>query len=140
MNDALQWNETSLYSGPQASPGFMMWSNFMQWQRELNTLLKPLGLTQPQFAILATCGWLTRDQNKITQQNLVNFLKMDRMHISQISARLEQNGLIERTASRSDQRSKTLKLTQAGIDCLSKAIPIVEAFDQHFFNAAQLGS
>lgn len=58
---------------------------------------------------------------------------MDKMHISQITSRLEKNNLIQREVSPLDQRAKRLKLTLAGIECLKKTLPIVEQHDQDFF-------
>ena len=123
----------SAYSGPSGSPGFRLWRQFLDWQRQLNALLKPLGLTQPQFAILAVCGWLTRDGEPITQNGIAHFTGMDRMHISQIVARLEKDGLLEKRIDPQDQRANLLSLSEQGRVQLRIAMPVVEAFDQEFF-------
>jgi len=127
-----QWSG-SVYAGPSASPGFRLWREFLDWQRQLNVLLKPLGLTQPQFAILAVCGWLTRDCEQITQHSIANFTGMDRMHISQIVSRLERDGLIEKRIDPQDQRANLLSLSKEGLAQLRIAMPVVEAFDTAFF-------
>lgn len=126
----MDWDSAAAFKGPQDSPGFTLWRDFMRWQRELNAELKPLGLTQPQFAVLAVIGWLTREGEEITQGDIVAFVGMDRMHISQIASRLEVNGLITRTASKADQRAKRVALTEVGQAVLTRALPIVEAFDR----------
>ena len=123
----------SAYSGPSGSPGFRLWRQFLDWQRQLNALLKPLGLTQPQFAILAVCGWLTRDGEQITQNGIAHFTGMDRMHISQIVARLEKDGLLEKRIDPQDQRANLLSLSEQGRVQLRIAMPVVEAFDKGFF-------
>ncbi|HDS1816706.1 TPA: winged helix-turn-helix transcriptional regulator [Pseudomonas putida] len=123
----------SAYVGPSNSPGFRLWREFLDWQRQLNALLKPMGLTQPQFAILAVCGWLTRDCAQITQHGIANFTGMDRMHISQIVSRLEKDGLIEKRTDPQDQRANLLSLSEAGHHQLRIAMPVVEAFDRAFF-------
>nr|WP_255520024.1 MarR family transcriptional regulator [Serratia sp. PAMC26656] len=105
----------------------------MRWQRELNAQLRPLGLTQPQFAVLAVCGWMTRNAEEVTQQEIVDFLGLDRMHISQIATRLEENGLIERPAATADTRAKRILLTAKGRELLIEAMPLVEEFDRKFF-------
>lgn len=128
-----QWDNISAFAEPRHSPGFVLWREFMRWQRELNARLKPLELTQPQFAILAVCGWLTRDGQEVTQQDVVDFLGMDRMHISQIATRLEGDGLIERKTATTDSRAKAIVVTTKGQERLSRAVPLVEAFDQAFF-------
>ncbi len=129
----VDWKSVSAFPEPRKSPGFVFWRDFMRWQRELNTRLRPLGLTQPQFAILAVCGWLTRTAQDVTQQAVADFLELDRMHVSQIMTRLERNGMIERRASTSDLRAKQAVLTAEGEALLARAMPLVEAFDRAFF-------
>lgn len=123
----------SAYEGPSDSPGFRLWRDFLDWQRQLNARLKPLGLTQPQFAILAACGWLTRDSQQVTQHEVASFTGMDRMHISQIVARLEKDGLLEKRTNPQDQRANLITLSKNGHHQLRIAMPIVEAFDKQFF-------
>ena len=127
------WSAISIHAAPDESPGFLLWRNFMLWQRQLNAQLKPHGLTQPQFAVLAVCGWLTRDGESVSQQKIVDFLDMDRMHVSQIATRLEHNKLISREASTTDLRTKLVSLTPTGHSLLDRTMPIVEAFDQSYF-------
>lgn len=105
----------------------------MRWQRGLNAALRPLGLTQPQFAILAVCGWMTQDGQDITQQGVADFVGLDRMHVSQVAKRLEEYGLIERHAARTDQRAKIIRLTKKGQELLNRAMPLVEQFDRAYF-------
>lgn len=135
MNDEkLDWSRVSAFSGPSLSPGFTLWHDFMRWQRELNALLRPLELTQPQFAVLAVCAWLSRDGHEVTQHAMVAFLDMDRMHISQIASRLERNGLIEKKIASTDLRAKHVRLTEKGRKLLGQAMPVVEEFDREFFS------
>ncbi len=129
----IDWRAASAFAEPRESPGFNLWHGFMRWQRGLNSRLRPLGLTQPQFAILAVCGWLGRDGQDATQQDIASFLDLDRMLISQIATRLERQGLIERSAFAGDLRAKRITLTPMGCDVLVQALPVVEAFDREFF-------
>ncbi|AZD86825.1 MarR family transcriptional regulator [Pseudomonas chlororaphis subsp. piscium] len=126
------WNGSS-YAGPSDSPGFRLWRDFLDWQRQLNARLKPLGLTQPQFAILAVCGWLARSDASVTQYAVAEFTGMDRMHISQIIARLEKDGLLEKRVCPDDQRANLVSLSAKGQRQLRAALPLVEAFDRAFF-------
>ena len=123
----------SVFAGPNDSPGFRLWRDFLDWQRQLNARLKPLGLTQPQFAILAVSGWLTREGEPITQHGIASFTGMDRMHISQIISRLEKDGLIEKQTNPHDQRANLVSLSEEGHRRLRVAIPVFEAFDSEFF-------
>ena len=123
----------SAYAGPSNSPGFRLWRDFLDWQRQLNARLKPLGLTQPQFAILAVCDWLTREYALVTQHDIANLTGMDRMHISQIVSRLERDGLLEKRTNPEDQRANLVSLSNDGHNRLHIAMPIVEVFDREFF-------
>ncbi len=129
----LDWSKLSDFTGPQTSPGFQYWVNFMAWQRGLNHILRPLSLTQPQFALLATIGWRTRDGSNLSQQQLADFLHLDRMLVSQIISRLDRDGLITRKLAADDRRRKGLRLTALGITTVKKALPLVEEFDKSFF-------
>lgn len=105
----------------------------MIWQRGINEALRPLSLTQPQFALLATIGWLTRDGAAVSQQELADFLGLERMHVSQIAARLDTEGLVVRIRPSIDRRCKSLGLTETGVQRMQAALPVVEDFDRVFF-------
>ncbi len=128
----------SKFTEPRLSPGFVFWRDFMQWQREINEKLRPLGLTQPQFALLAVYGWLKRQRVGVTQQAAADFLGLERMHVSQISQRLERDGFVERRAHMDDARAKTVALTELGHEMLAKALPLVETHDRDFFAARHM--
>jgi MarR family transcriptional regulator, organic hydroperoxide resistance regulator len=123
----------SRHAEPGKSPGFRMWRDFMRWQRGLNAVLRPVGLTQPQFAALAIVGWLTRTTATTSQQAVIDLSDLDRMHVSQLLARLERDGLIRRETAAGDQRAKDIALTTKGRETLARALPLVEAFDAEFF-------
>ncbi len=121
------------YESPEQSSGFALWRDFMRWQRGLNARLRPFELTQPQFAILAICGWMSRNGQHITQHDVIEYLGLDRMHVSQIATRLERDGLVKRAAGLEDRRAKQISLTDDGQDLLFRTLPVVEEFDKSFF-------
>lgn len=129
----IDWKSASQFEGPRASPGFRLWHQSMKWQKQLNAVLKPYGLTQPRFSILAAIGWLTRDCHSVTQQDVADFTSMDRMHISQIVRALDRNGFLERVSSSRDGRAVELSLSEFGARKLGTCLPIVEKQDAHFF-------
>ena len=133
------WAGRSRFAGPLQSPGFTFWRDFMRWQRELNALLKPYGLTQPQFAVLACCAWMTREADAVPQTKLVEALGLDKMHVSQVVGRLEGQGLLLRLGSQADLRVKQLSVSNEAQRLLTVCFPIVEAHDASFFAKAGLG-
>lgn len=139
----LDWARASRYSqDPSRSPGLQLWRQFLRWQRSINALLSPLGLTQPQFSLLAAAAWLDSEaeasgnHTEVSQQAVADFTGMDRMLVSQVVRRLEQAGLLTRTPSSLDGRVFSLSVTSKGVACLAKALPLVEEHDLTFFAGA----
>ncbi len=129
----IDWHAISRHDGPQESPGFLFWRRFVRWQRGLNALLRPFGLTQPQFALLATCGWLGRTGSEVSQAELAAFLGLEPMHVSRLVRRLECAGLLESAPAHHDRRRKCLRPTQRGEQVLRRTLPLVEEHDAAFF-------
>ena len=121
------------YSGPDDSPGFLMWQATMAWQRTLRQALSPLDLTHPQFVVLACLGWLESKEGPVTQARIAQEAKLDAMMISQIVRVLESKGWLARKDHPKDARAFQLKPTRSGRALIRKAVPKVEAADAEFF-------
>ncbi len=122
----------SAFAGPAESPGFLLWHVSTSWRRSVETVLKSLALTHPQFVVLATVGWLTRHDASTTQAAIGKMAGLDPNTISQILKSLEDKKLIMRQTL-SDGRVKNPFLTAAGADLLTRALPAVEGADAAFF-------
>ncbi len=120
------WENISKFDGPQQSPGFLLWQVSMQWRRQIETVLAPLDLTHSQFVLLASLGWLTRDNQEISQIELARHCCMDITMTSQVLRTLEKKKYLTRYHSANDERSKFSQLTRQGVQLIEKAIPIVE--------------
>lgn len=129
----ITWKKISPFEGPEQSPGFLLWQVSTKWRREIEAALATLNLTHPQFVLLASLGWLTRDHNAITQVELARHCGTDVNMTSQVLRSLEQKGFIERHRREGDQRSKLPRLTEKGIKLVELAIPLVEKVDGDFF-------
>lgn len=130
--DELNFKKVSLYEGPEKSPGFLLWHLSTAWRTLIEAVLKPLDLTHPQFVILATLGWLTRNGDLVTQIKVGKMAGLDPNTTSQILKGLEKKGLILRKPCL-DGRAKNPFLTSLGKKILSKALPFVETTDAEFF-------
>lgn len=115
------------------STGFLIWQLTTLWQRAIAGRLKPYGLTQVQFVLLAGLLWLAGKEKHVTQVMLARHSKLDVMMTSQVLRTLESRGLILRRSHPTDTRAKVLELTQAGRDLVVAAIPVVEGIDDTFF-------
>lgn len=129
---AIDFEEISVYEKPEESPGYLLWKVSLQWRTTIEETLKKLGLTHPQFVVLATTGWLTRKGTKVAQIDIGKASGLDPNTTSQILRGLEAKKLIKRTLSL-NERSKSPILTALGSEKLAKAMPAVEKADEAFF-------
>ena len=133
MHEKLNFKKISVHEGPKQSPGFLLWHISISWRSSIELVLKALGLTHPQFVVLATTGWLTRNNELMTQIAIGKMAGLDPNTTSQVIKGLEQRSLIKREQS-SDGRAKNVSLTEKGAEILSQALPAVEKADSEFFN------
>lgn len=117
------------------SPGFLLWQVTAIWQRRIAAALRPYGLTQVQYALLASLLWLSIHEKLVTQTMIARSAKLDIMMTSQVLRSLERRGFVERKAHPSDTRAKILLLTKKGKELIWKAVPAVEKADDIFFSS-----
>jgi DNA-binding MarR family transcriptional regulator len=134
MNKNVDFKKISVHDTPDRSPGFLLWHISTSWRSSIETILRPIGLTHPQFVVLATLGWLTRKGSRVNQAAIGKMAGLDPNTISQIIKGLEQRELIKREAS-SDARAKKPALTFEGSKILTQAMPAVEIADAQFFSS-----
>ena len=124
---------TRFAGGPAESPGFVLWHVTLRWQRAVTAALAPLDLTHVQFVLLACAWWLTEQGHTPTQVDLATQAGTDIKMTSQVLKTLENKGLLERQASRTDARAKTVHPTAAGRALAARAVTTVEDVDAEFF-------
>lgn len=128
------WKSISQFEGPEHSPGFLFWQVSMNWRRQVESVLITLGLTHPQFVLLASLGWLTQGNRQVSQIELARHCKTDINMTSQVLRTLERKGYIERKFKQGNERSKYPHVTEIGNQLIEQAIPLVEAIDRKFFS------
>ena len=133
-------NKSNPFSEKEAndSTGFLLWQVTTIWQRAIAAALRPHGITQVQYALLASLLWLSKKENQITQTRLAQHTQLDVMMTSQVLRALEAKGFVRRLPHPKDTRAKLLSLTKNGKALAFKTVPIVEKADAAFFEA--LGS
>jgi DNA-binding MarR family transcriptional regulator len=132
MNRNVDFKHISVHEGPEKSPGFLLWHISTTWRAAIEAVLKPLDLTHPQFVVLATLGWLTRNGDRVSQAAIGSMAGLDPNTTSQIIRGLEAKKLVKRVAA-ADVRSKNPLLTSSGSAKLTTALPAVEQADAAFF-------
>ena len=132
MTKQVSFKHISMYQSPNNSPGYLLWRVSMQWRNTIEKLLKQYNLTHPQFVVLATIAWLTKDGKKVNQVEVGRMAGLDPNTTSQIVRGLEDKKYIKRKQT-VDERSKNPIVTPLGATLLSKALPVVEKGDSYFF-------
>lgn len=133
MSGRPDFKKISIHSGPKQSPGFLLWHVSTSWRSSIEAVLKTFGLTHPQFVVLATTGWLTKNGDFATQVMIGKMAGLDPNTNSQVIKGLEEKEFIERSQS-SDGRAKNVCLTSKGSEILNLALPAVEKTDAKFFS------
>lgn len=122
------------FKSPDESPGYLLGQLTLLWQRKQKKVLDPLNLTQTQFMLLAALGWLSRENDQVTQVDIANQGNADRMMVSKVLRTLESKKMISRQEHQTDTRAKVIKLTDKGAKVLQKALTAVEHADSDFFS------
>ena len=128
----INFKHISNYKTPDESPGYLLWRVSTVWRTAIEAALKPLNLTHPQFATLASLSWLTKNGESINQTDISKMTGLDPNTTSQILRGLEAKKFIMR-AHLLNERSKSPTLTTVGSETLKLALPAVEKADAHFF-------
>lgn len=114
-------SENDIFAAVQTTPGHLLRrfqqiavSMFLKQCRELD-------LTPLQFATLAALS----DAPPLDQAKLGGMVALDRTTIGVVVRKLEERGLVTRTTSAQDRRSKLIEITPAGTKLLHEAVPHV---------------
>ncbi len=129
MNKKINFN----FETPDENLGYLLWQTTMLWQRQMNRALDKVNLTHTQFVILIALAWLSRSSENVTQKEIADHSKTDRMMVSKILRTLEKNELVERKEHKTDTRAKSVFLTEKGVKTLQKAIEIKTNANELFF-------
>ena len=124
---------TFQFKKPEKSPGLLLWQITNHWQRLQRAALSELGITHPQFVVLAALLWLTDQDEEVSQKMISDLTNMDKMSTSDLIVNLLKKKMIKKIKSKTDGRAFSLSLTSIGKKITLKAIPIVEHVDQRFF-------
>lgn len=121
------------------SPGFLLWKLTTRWQALLDGVFAGFGITQTQYAILASLRWFEHAQEPPTQARLVAHTHIDKMTLSKAIRKLEEMQLVARSPSATDTRAVQVGFTEAGRQLIHAAILAVERTDDAFFSRLDSG-
>jgi DNA-binding MarR family transcriptional regulator len=115
------------------SAGFLLWKITALWQARLGAVFESFGITQTQYAILASLRWFEEQGEPTTQRHLVEHAKIDKMTLSKAIRKLEEEGLVERVTALHDSRALSVGFTRKGRKLVQQAVVAVENADDEFF-------
>ncbi|MBA2675314.1 MarR family transcriptional regulator [Ramlibacter sp.] len=116
------------------SAGFLLWKITALWQQRLGGVLGELGITQTQYAIMASLRWFEEQGEPPTQTHLVAHARIDKMTLSKAIRRLEEDSLLLRETSPDDSRAVSVRFTAKGRKLVQKAVVAIESADDAFFS------
>lgn len=119
------------YSTTNESPGYLLWTVHMFWQRKIKNELDKIGLTQ--FVLLSVLAMLSKSKKVITQTDIANHSKTDRMMVSKVLRTLEKKQYISRTGSIHDTRIRIISLTENGTEILQNPLILLRQLIQSSF-------
>jgi len=122
------------YDKADESAGFLLWKITALWQKILSEVLGEFGITQTQYAMLASLRWFEEQKEATTQVHLVEHAKIDKMTVSKAIRKLEEDGFVLREQSSSDSRATNVRFTAQGRRMIQKAVVAVENADEEFFS------
>ncbi len=100
----------------------------MRWQRGIDAVLRPLGLTHTQYLVLTSAARSVREHGEaVAQLAIAESAGLDSATTSTLIRKLESRGLLERDVDTTDGRRWRVVLTQRGRSVLDKASSLVEA-------------
>lgn len=76
--------------------------------------VRPLGLTHPQYSLLASLFGMHRSGLRPSQRQLADHTGLEPLYVSKLARTLEAGGLIERAGDPDDTRAVRLSLTAEG--------------------------
>jgi DNA-binding MarR family transcriptional regulator len=102
---------------------FALYSSSLAMTRLYTPLLKPLGLTYPQYLVLLDL-W---EHGEATVSELGTRLFLDSGTLTPLLKRLQMGGLVTRSRDPEDERRVRVSLTAAGLALRAPALAIPEA-------------
>jgi DNA-binding MarR family transcriptional regulator len=121
------------------SAGFLLWKLTALWQAKLGGVFTDFGITQTQYAILASLRWFEEHREPTTQALIAKHARIEPMTLSKAFRKLQALGLVVRKQSAVDSRAISIRLTPKGRTLTQKAVVAVEDADEEFFGRLSEG-
>jgi DNA-binding MarR family transcriptional regulator len=115
--------------------GYALMHAAQTWRTEATAVLKPHGLTVPQFlVVMALYRRARHDRTPFTQAEVAEQLGMDANTASQVVRGLERRGILQRTRHSGDGRALALTLSPAGRETARDASADARRLNDTYFS------
>jgi DNA-binding MarR family transcriptional regulator len=115
--------------------GYALMHAAQTWRTEATAVLKPHGLTVPQFlVVMALYRQARHEWAPLTQTEVAARLGMDANTASQVVRGLERRGILQRTRHAEDARALALSLSAAGIETARAASADARRLNDLYFS------
>jgi MarR family transcriptional regulator, organic hydroperoxide resistance regulator len=121
-------DEPGWRNGP--TTGYLFWRLTLKWRAAMDRALAPFGLTNAQYALLASLYGLSRSGRRPSQRELADFSGLEPTYVSKLARVLERSGLVERDPHPADPRAVQLRITERGLEVVTAAIRVVRGLDE----------
>ncbi|HEY1531029.1 MAG TPA: MarR family transcriptional regulator [Galbitalea sp.] len=116
--------------------GYALMHAAQTWRTEATAVLKPHGLTVPQFlVVMALYRQARHDWSPLRQSEVATRLGMDANTTSQVVRGLERRGILTRQPHPEDARARVLTLTPAGLETAKAASAHARVLNDTYFSA-----
>lgn len=119
--------------------GFELWRTSLRWQRTVNAVLRPFGLTHTEFLILDAASRAENEQDDaVMQRAIAEAAGLGEATTSRVVIRLAARQLLDRGISGGDDsRPWRVLVGGQGLLLLQGARPLVEAAARDFFRSTR---
>jgi DNA-binding MarR family transcriptional regulator len=115
--------------------GYTLLHAAQAWRTEATAVLKPHGLTVPQFlVVMALFRQARHEWAPLTQAEVGTRLGMDANTTSQIVRGLERRDLVQRSRHAEDARAMALTLTESGLETARTASADARRLNDTYFS------
>ena len=120
--------------------GYSLMHAAQTWRTEAAEVLRPHGLTVPQFLVLMELYRRARHEGEsLTQAEVAARLGIDANTTSQIVRGLERRAILGRRQHPSDARARALELTPGGLELARVASADARAHNDRYFGVLSAG-
>lgn len=113
--------------------GYLFGRTYNSWHAKIKRCLRNIDITHPQFSVMASLEFLTKEKEFATQAEIAKNAGIDVMTVCGIIHTLERRKYLKKMSNPNDARASAVYLLEKGQIKLMEARAIVQEIDQLYF-------